>query len=126
MLEIEERMQTHTTHMIQEKRQCPGETVRCQAEDPDVLTLVPGFVAALTGLYDEMQRLWRERRLEDLRRMLRGITGASGLFGFPELKDQAMRAEERLLQQNLEEARVEVEAMAHMMRRVEGFGREWR
>ncbi len=66
------------------------------AGDPDMLEIIQSFVEEMPDKVTQLESLWKDQRLDDLRRMAHQLKGAGSGYGFPSIT-QAAGAVEALL-----------------------------
>lgn len=67
------------------------------AGDPEMLDLIELYVNEMPERMANLQRLWREQELEELRRIAHQLKGASAGYGFAPVGEAAGKLERSLL-----------------------------
>lgn len=63
------------------------------ADDPEMAELIAAFVDGLAVRLAELKRLWREKRLDEVRQIAHQLKGAAGGYGYPTLGHAAAKLE---------------------------------
>lgn len=98
--------------------------LRSVALDESIEPFLEQFVAFLPEQVYKLQTLLDQQNLAELDGVIHGLKGTGGLYGFMAITKQASLAEQQIHQQRgLEHIREEVNKLASLIRRVEGYDR---
>ena len=96
-------------------------TMQCESSLHELLVK---FIARLPQRVANLHDLVRQQNFDELRRAVHQLKGAAGGYGFPQLTDAATRAEQKISPEaGLTEIQAEVEALANLVREIEGYDR---
>jgi signal transduction histidine kinase/CheY-like chemotaxis protein/HPt (histidine-containing phosphotransfer) domain-containing protein len=100
-----------------------GDPLRSTMEnEPTVQKLLSKFISRLPERVTTIQTLLEQQNMEELRQAIHQIKGAAGGYGFPQLTDQAGRAENKVREiAPLDQVRAEVDALIAVVRSVDGY-----
>ena len=91
-------------------------------DDPSVQVLLNRFIARLPERIKAMRTFMDEADMEKLRQTVHQLKGAAGGYGYPQLTEQATRAEQKLASGDVIEAvRGEIESLIALVRSVDGY-----
>jgi signal transduction histidine kinase/CheY-like chemotaxis protein/HPt (histidine-containing phosphotransfer) domain-containing protein len=101
----------------------PGMTLHSELPgDDDAQQFLPEFVGVLPAKVEAMVALLREVELARLSEIIHQLKGSGGMYGFPQITQQAAEAERRIRHaEPLEQVRRGVEDLVRLVRSVEGF-----
>ena len=99
------------------------QTIRSSlAGDPQLSKVVENFIARLPKLINEIQSLFRDGQLSDLRRAAHQLKGAGGSYGLPQLSLAADRLEQSLTTtESLSQTTKDLKELTQLIRSVEGY-----
>jgi HPt (histidine-containing phosphotransfer) domain-containing protein len=91
-------------------------------DDPVIREYLPQFVAQLPAHVRAMEALLDQQDLSELSKHVHQLSGAGGMYGFPQITRAAAEAERRMNgQEPLEAVRRGVEELIRLVRSVEGY-----
>jgi signal transduction histidine kinase/DNA-binding response OmpR family regulator len=91
--------------------------------DPDIAQFLPSFVAHLPHQVAELTETLRAGNMEALGEVLHRLKGSSGTYGFDQIAALAARAEQSVAEHALHAVTRDVQALSHLVRRVQGYDR---
>lgn len=95
------------------------------ANDPDMKSFLPSFVADLPRLVSSLLKFADERDQVALRKLVHGLKGTGGLYGYKQLTEQSAKINDLVDEQaQLESIQIEVDDLIQLIRRVDGYSQD--
>jgi PAS domain S-box-containing protein len=92
------------------------------ADDPRMLEIIPGFVERLSGKVSQMVDLLKHGDLVELHRVLHGLVGSAGGYGFATVSQAARKAQQSIRAgAALERIAAETNSLIEIIRQIEGY-----
>ena len=99
-----------------------SELLKSNLDDDGVRAFLPTFLDDLPPMVGRLKDLIDQQNLEELRRLVHQIKGASGIYGFPAISDEATRVERRLDGvADLKRVEEDLKSLIQLIRRIEGY-----
>jgi len=91
-------------------------------DDPEIASILPGFIARLAEQLETMRRAQAAEDYEELRRLAHKLKGAGGSYGYPSLSEAAAAMEETARMQDSAAVAAAMNTISALIRAVEdGF-----
>jgi PAS domain S-box-containing protein len=92
------------------------------ADDPRMMEIIPGFVDRLPGKVSQMLDLLKHPDLAELHRVLHGLVGSAGGYGFAAVSQPARKAQQSIRAgAGLECIAAETNSLIEIIRQIEGY-----